>query len=253
MRRNGSQKNSYFVDCATVEAGNPYKSDAHLTITDYENRYLVLVADGQNSQTTGTSAHSIVMDVFKNSFIHSSDFDSIELYLRQTVYVAASLLMQNHFFDTSVRSTTTLSGFVIDKDGGIFTVNVGNSRVYLYRNKTLKLLTRDHTKAFELFLNGHISEEEIHQHPDKHSMTSIIGNGLSTMKVDINRVGKIKSGDVLITCTDGFYPFLYDKKLKKHLKKYLSSTNPAETLLSVATQGEQPEDNMTVCVLIAKG
>ncbi len=251
MKRNGELKKKFIIDCATVDIENPYKSDDYLVLRDNENRHLVLVADGSHSEKLSTPAHKVVMDVFNNSFIHLSDFESVQMYLRQTLYVAASLLMQN-FFDTSKNSTTTISGFLVDKDGEIFTVNIGNSRVYLYSKNSLKLLTRDHSKAFDLFLNGYLAEQDVHQHPDSKNITSIVGKSLSNMRVDVEKIGKIKRGDVLIACTDGFYPVLYNKKYLKHLKRYLSSTKPAETLLTMALEYQTFIDNMTVCVLIAK-
>src|SRR5262249_28578644 len=56
-----------------------------------------------------------------------------------------------------------------------FVAKVGDSRAYLYREGTLRHITRDHTVAQGLADAGAIPQEDVAIHPDRHVLTRVVG------------------------------------------------------------------------------
>ena len=70
---------------------------------------------------------------------------------------------------------TTLSGIYFNGKGKGYVFNVGDSRVYLLRQKQLKQITRDHSLVAEMVENGELTQEEAFNHPQKNMLTRGIG------------------------------------------------------------------------------
>jgi protein phosphatase len=87
--------------------------------------------------------------------------------------------------------------------------HAGNTRLFLIRANqqdgaaSIKQLTFDHTKAYPLYMDGVISFDQYHTHPDRLIYTS----GLGVVAEPIIQVfdGRLKSRDILLLTTDGVH------------------------------------------------
>lgn len=92
----------------------------------------------------------------------------------------------------------------------IVSYNLGNSRLYRYRNGSLLQLTKDHSRVQQLCDAGYLKPDEMDDHPDKNIITSFIGHDSfdeSWIAVTSHRE-KFKSGDLLMMCSDGLYDYM---------------------------------------------
>lgn len=107
-------------------------------------------------------------------------------------------------------SATTLAGIVIN-DEKYMAFNIGDTRIYRYRNSNLELLSKDHTLAqAKLDIVGDNEKDYIKQ-TDYNILTDYIGN--STISPNIV-VGSVKDNDLFIICSDGIY---------KHIEENMGS------------------------------
>ena len=249
MKRNSSKKLTIQTQCHSIDRGDPLRKDAHLSMTDLEGRKLVLVADGYRDSQDIEIASQKAIEVFQNTFLQAYTFDNVSVYLQQTVYVIASLLMKDLAFDRQMpKNYTTLSGFLIDTDNTIYTINIGNSRVYLFRDRHLQRLTKDHTKLQEALDRQIITDKESRDLDHSDKLTSVLSYSLTEIKADINKHGNLQNGDVLIAVTDGVHKTLSDKQIEQIIKKKRKSGKLAMLLVTEANnRGSQ--DNITACVL----
>ena len=58
----------------------------------------------------------------------------------------------------------------------LISYNLGNSRLYRYRNGSLLQLTKDQSRVQQLCDAGYLMPDETAEHPDKNIITSFIGN-----------------------------------------------------------------------------
>jgi protein phosphatase len=149
---------------------------------------------------------------------------------------------------------STLSGFALVDDHGdpewlIF--NVGDSRVYLWQDETLRQVTVDHSAVQELVDAGEISSLQAEFHPDRNVVTRAIGVR-ADVKIDVRRVPLV-GRQVLIACTDGLTRELSDDRIADILRSVDAGTTfaPAARRLVAAAVDAGGKDNVTVVALEA--
>lgn len=92
----------------------------------------------------------------------------------------------------------------------ITSYNLGNSRLYRYRNGSLLQLTKDQSRVQQLCDAGYLTPDEMNEHPDKNIITSFIGSDVfdeSWITITDHRE-KFKIGDLLLLCSDGLHDYM---------------------------------------------
>lgn len=123
--------------------------------------------------------------------------------------------------------------------------HVGDSRAYLFRNKKLRRLTRDHSLVQDLIDRGEITSAEGERHPHRNVITRALGYAEDSQPEIL--LSDIRPGDLFLLCTDGLTVPVSDGELEK----LICSTAPeslAPLLVSRALEGGGP-DNITVGIL----
>jgi protein phosphatase len=141
---------------------------------------------------------------------------------------------------------STLTVLTIN-DSHYFLAQVGDSRAYLFRKKTLSQLSRDHSLVWPLYEKGLLTKEDLSRHPRKNLITRSIGTH-AKVEVDLQG-GSILEGDVFLLCTDGLTDVLSDKDIQKILSA--GGKNPQEIsdrFILAANSGGGP-DNITAVVV----
>jgi PPM family protein phosphatase len=138
---------------------------------------------------------------------------------------------------------TTLAA-VLAMDRTAIVCHVGDSRVYLLRNRELKQLTRDHTLYAEMLARGFDPGED---------QRSIYANELTralgiegSADPDLARVPML-TGDVFLLCTDGLYESLREEQIVQALEAQ-SAQEACDRLVRQAYE-QRGIDNMTALVV----
>ncbi len=150
------------------------QEDAYLITNKVKNKQLILVADGLGGLEYGEFASNQAIEVFKNFFVQNENFATPKDFLTKTTFVVASMLKNKSNEDVRYNEcATTLTGFMII-DNLFYTVNVGDSRVYMFSENNLSRKTKDHSFVQHLIDKGEIKEEEAFGHPKKNIIYKII-------------------------------------------------------------------------------
>jgi len=102
---------------------------------------------------------------------------------------------------------------VIFQEELISWANVGDSRVYQFRDGKLKQLSIDHNFAYRQMLSGAISEIEYRLHPAKNQLYDCMGAGYGSVNPEIGSL-EWKPDDIYLICSDGIMDGLSDKKIE---------------------------------------
>ena len=130
---------------------------------------------------------------------------------------------------------------------GVFSIaNVGDSRIYLFREGQLLQLTEDHSLVMEQVRRGMLTLEEA----KRSSVQNIITRALGTEENTLPDLGEFpaQDGDILVLTTDGVLRHVTDQEMHTILLELPSLEAACQTLIDAANEGGG-EDNAT-CVLV---
>ena len=123
--------------------------------------------------------------------------------------------------------------------------NVGDSRLYII-NDEVRQITRDHSLVEEMVRMGGIDREAARNHPDKNIITRAIG-ARDTIEIDFFHE-ELKSGDIVLMCSDGLTNMLEDEEIGRILRSQGTIEERAEELIEAANQNGG-RDNIAVIVI----
>ena len=124
--------------------------------------------------------------------------------------------------------------------------HVGDSRLYLVRNGTIRALTTDHSWVVEQILKGFITEEEAQCSPRRNIVTKALGIG-SSIDVELAEV-PVKSGDRLLLCSDGLTRAVHQNDIHRVLSESEDLSTISDRLILMANEAGG-DDNTTVVVV----
>ena len=201
------------------------------------------IADGMGGCNGGSQAADTAIQVI-------SDFP----YDRQTPVESLQQALQEanrHVYDQGTSSqslrgmgTTLTVGYLVDNV--LYIGHVGDSRIYLIRDHTIRQLTQDHSFVGELLRDGAISADEALHHPNRNILTRAIGVA-PEITIDISQE-KIALDDILVLCTDGVCGVLTDEDILEIVEANPEPNQAAKTLCHEADR-RGGTDNATAIVI----
>jgi protein phosphatase len=141
---------------------------------------------------------------------------------------------------------TTVAAVLVDGDTANL-AHVGDSRVYLFREGALTQLTSDHSWVNEQLQSGIISVDQARTHPLRNVVTRALG-GKPDLQVDM-QFQRMKSGDILLLCSDGLTTMVPDDDIAKAVAAADGDVEKAATGLVSEANARGGEDNITVLLL----
>ncbi len=128
-----------------------------------------------------------------------------------------------------------------------FIANIGDSRTYLYRDKTLKPLTKDHSLVYRLVEAKQIEPDDIYTHPQRNLIYRSLGAGHKSVDPDVFSIS-LRPGDSLLLCSDGLWEMVRNNDLLKVLEENTDPQKICDILIDMAnTNGG--EDNITAVLV----
>lgn len=207
--------------------------------------YLFIVADGMGGHVAGEVASNLVTNMVSDFMNENIGRASPEILLQQAICQA-----NQHIYRLSVEKSeyygmgTTITATYVD-GGDIYWAHVGDSRLYVVENETMRQLTTDHSLVWELVNSGSITPGEAHTHPQRNLLTRAVGTTLD-LTVDTG-VTKWSAHDQLMLCTDG----LTNMVSEEAIRKILCSGKGDMILQQLVGQAKQAGglDNITIILL----
>jgi protein phosphatase len=212
-----------------------------------------MVADGVGGHEGGETASRVAIETIAdyvketmNAFYVADENDPTAFF---AALEDAAVTCHRTVIDRAVASgkptaATTLTLFVAVWPT-LYIMHVGDSRLYLYRDGNIQLLTRDQTMAQDLVDLGAMPKELATRSPLAHVLTSAMG--ASEAKPYVTRAN-LRRGDALLLCTDGLTKHVSDEKIAERMRTMTSSEQVVRALVDDALAGGG-SDNVTVLVV----
>lgn len=125
--------------------------------------------------------------------------------------------------------------------------HVGDSRLYLFRNRQLKRMTRDHSLVQDLIDKGFYTEAEARNAHVGHVVTRALGTR-SDVEVD-TIYHDLEPHDVLMLCSDGLSDMVADWQIEETLHEQGEDLNRAAKKLIGLANMQGGKDNISVILM----
>ncbi len=192
-----------FLPAARSETGRRPKNEDYYTIDEATGLYVV--CDGTASRGGGRDAAEIACKSVRETMgqqrhiIDSGDGSAISECLQAAVVSANEAILAKQAEDPALHRMATTLVLAVHRDRELHMINVGDSRIYLYRNGELTQLTRDQNLENYLKDNPHVKPSV--QRPGK-TLLSALGLKRSQLRIDY-LYQTIERDDLLLLCSDG--------------------------------------------------
>ncbi len=204
---------------------------------------LFIVSDGMGGYSQGDMASKSAVEMFINYFVETDGNTDIR-NLEQIVHNINKSIFDYSATQEEQLMGTTLSALILNKSRA-YTVQVGDSRIYLIRDDRIEQITRDHTVIDEMIRQGSMTPEEAKTKNFKHLLTRSLGIK-EEVDPDINYF-PLRDGDLFVLCSDGLHNYLDDEEIKAIALSKSPSNAAAEMIQTANERGGS--DNITVQVV----
>jgi PPM family protein phosphatase len=210
-----------------------------------ESGTLVVLADGVSGLVGGATASRMAVETTFQAYKEQAPHLSLMQRLSRAVQQANIAVYDFAVVVTDLRGmSTTLTAIAVDR-GELAAVHVGDSRLYLVRDRTITQLTKDHTVTGDKIRAGLLSQARARHHPDRSTLTRSLGRELI---VGLDRfTRRVRQGDAFVLCTDGLYNTLEKSEIARIVCEHDASSACRE-LVNTANQ-IGTVDNLTAAVV----
>lgn len=225
--------------------------------TNNEDYFLVaptlgqyVVADGMGGAQAGEHASKLAVDTIHDLLQKLDpahrDSDSVSDALVSAFEEANRRVMDAAASDPSLEGMGTTLIAAMESDQGLIVASVGDSRVYVFENGKLKLITEDQTWVNEVGRRLGIEEESLKTHPMRHVLTMAIGVS-EQLRVHTYEL-HLSPGTQVLLCSDGLHGVAPEEEVAKILHSKDSLESKCEQLIAAARAHGGP-DNVTAVLL----
>nr|MCU0255659.1 protein phosphatase 2C domain-containing protein [Vicinamibacterales bacterium] len=192
--------------------------DGHVPTRVEEAAWVLAVADGMGGAAAGEVASALALTVGTELTLGDGPWP-VRLDEEEILHLRQRVTEYFHAIDRAVTArarmepglkgmgTTLTVAYSVGHDLLVF--QVGDSRAYVWRQGSLRRLTRDQTVAQALVDAGHLGEKEAESHHLRHVLTKAIGTGECCEEAIMQRE-RVQPGDRLVLCTDGLTDMVPD-------------------------------------------
>lgn len=222
---------------------------------------LLAVCDGMGGMAGGATASRIALDTFAQSMrehiIPDNPEDEPELgSVNLRFALSASAAEANRAVREEAEDSrgklegmgTTLVALLVIENTLIYSLNIGDSRLYEITNDGIEQLTKDHSYVQHLIDIGKLTYEEAKSSPVRNIITRAVGID-DEVEADIRSLspapGTADAPRRLLLCSDGLCGVVSDETIADIVREEGTLQRKTEALVTAARDAGGP-DNITV-------
>jgi serine/threonine protein phosphatase PrpC len=211
---------------------------------------LFAIADGLGGHTAGEQASELVITSIAKTapgdiiVLRNPGYEDHEEWLKRIFQDANQAVYEARQKAGNDMGSTLAMCLLIGTQA--YLANIGDSRIYLVSQQSIKQLTTDHSLVQHWVENGQISEEEARYHPQRNVIYRSLGEK-PLGEVDCIRQ-QVFSKDKLLLCSDGLSGLLEDDQIYEIISKASSPQEACDQLVEAANSFGG-DDNISVILV----
>lgn len=243
------------TDVGEKRAGN---EDFYLL---YPDRQLFVLADGMGGHAAGEVAARLAAETVAAYFEEKDlpgpvpqdeeDQDLLSGHLLRALQIAnTSVFEEARHSEARQGMGTTLVVLTMHGDYAYWT-HVGDSRIYVLREGSLGLITRDHSLLEEAILAQGLSHKEANEFrrafPYRNILTQAVGTRRE-VEIEVHRM-KVQPGDLFVMTSDGIHDLIGPSEIIRVLKRERQNLGCAARELVDRANAAGGPDNSTALLV----
>ena len=213
---------------------------------------VLLVCDGMGGANSGALASTLAAGAYLErlrGLLSGSKKNAVlaPLWMRDACVAANEAVFSRACKEpaNAGMGTTLVSAVIVGHRAEI--INVGDSRAYLIRGKTLEQVSRDHSVVAELVERGELTPEQALHHPNRNLITRAVGVE-DAVESDFFSL-HLRRGDRLLLCSDGLSNTLSEEELITLAHAGRSASKACHALVDRALD-KGARDNVSAAIAI---
>ena len=210
-------------------------------------RGLFVVADGMGGHAAGEVASEMCVRILQRELlqVEFAPPDATQL-LAESLRRANRAIFERTQVEVDKQGMGTTASVLLLVDGRYLIGQIGDSRVYLLRDGTLRQLTKDHSYVQEQVDAGFLTPEQAKYHPYSNVITRCVGAS-EGVEPDVYE-GEVRSGDLFLVASDGLTGMVDDRRMQQLLIARTVPSRMVDALIAEAN-GRGGLDNITAIVV----
>ena len=233
----------------------PQNEDSFLICTRPDGHFtFAAVADGVGGRMAGEVASRLCLTTLfeewdrlnREGVFESMTPDAVSAFLTETVRMANENIFRAAASQPPENRmcTTVAALFLVQKK--VFTVHLGDSRIYRVRNGEIMQLTHDHSLIAELVDAGAVAPDEARNHPLAHVISRSVGV-CETVQPEIC-VFDLVPGDCWLLCSDGLSDVVEAEEIRDAVWSSYDPADAVRKLVKLALNHGGPDNITAVCL-----
>lgn len=230
------------VSYYTAQGGRAVNQDA-VSLLENGRTTLAIVADGLGGHEAGEVASKQAVSTINNMLQATKPSENA---------IVDAITQANHDIyalqNPAKKMRTTVAALWISS-GLAIAANVGDTRIYQFRDGRIIYQSIDHSVAQMAVLVGELHPDDIRKSSDKNKLIRVLGDATSP-KVD-TQVLSVQSGDRFLICSDGFWGVVTEHEMLASITRGTSAQKWLEQMRrKVDVFSDENQDNHTAIALI---
>ncbi len=221
-------KNNIKTSGFSLAKGKELIGDDFYDVRTIGDLTIAIVCDGVGSATEGAEAAKRTTKHLMNNFKIRPKSWNIEKSIKSFINSINSILYQESQINYEASELVTTLAIVVIQGNRLYGANVGDSRVYLYRDTKLTQLSNDHAMDEEGYENV---------------LTQAVGIDKDVEVYYFENI--VEKNDKILLCSDGLYNVLEDKIITNNI---LPHANSLVKRASKLTNDNLPDDTTAVVI-----
>jgi serine/threonine protein phosphatase PrpC len=174
---------------------------------------LAVIADGMGGMEGGQEASRIAVETIEQVYGDAAEGDPRSLLL-EGFRAAHARIVRYASQHAELQGMGTTCTAIVLRDKNLYYAHVGDSRLYLVHDSTIRTLTRDQSYVARLVEQGVISPTEALSHPHRNVLIMALGVGTEILPESSEQPIALGKGDTLLLCTDGLWSMVSDSEMQ---------------------------------------
>ncbi len=210
-----------------------------------------LVVDGMGGHAAGGTAADIAVAAVREQLREAGSGN--EMRVRRAIAAANNRILEAAQTRPEWQGMACVLTLALVEDNQLYWDHVGDSRLYLFSEGTLRKLTPDHSPVGEKEDRGELDEREAMRHPLRNRVSRDVGLAFRTADdPDFIETASLPfpSEAALLLCSDGLSDSLTARQITSVLEEFSGDPDRTASQLVEAANEQRGADNVSV-ILVA--